>query len=258
MTIEKLLEIMARLRDPQTGCPWDAEQDFSSIAPYTIEEAYEVADAIERKDMQGLRDELGDLLFQVVFHSQMASEAGSFDFDDVVGSICDKMIRRHPHVFGDGQVDSSAAQKKIWDQVKALERQEKGLSSALDDVPRGMAELQRSIKLQKRAADLGFDWPDPEPVLDKFNEEAQEVREAMVNADRDAAEAEIGDLLFVLTNLARKLQVDPARALRRTNSKFERRFKAMEEIGGGQEKLAAMDIDEMEALWQSVKEDESG
>ncbi|HKJ17936.1 MAG TPA: nucleoside triphosphate pyrophosphohydrolase [Xanthomonadales bacterium] len=258
MTIEKLLEIMARLRDPHTGCPWDAEQDFSSIAPYTIEEAYEVADAIERNDMGGLRDELGDLLFQVVFHAQMASEGGSFDFDDVVSSLCEKMIRRHPHVFGDGQVENASAQKKAWEQVKALERQQKGLHSVLDDVPRGMAELQRSIKLQKRAADIGFDWPDPEPVLDKFNEEAQEVREAIISANSVAVEEEIGDLLFVVTNLARKLEVDPARALRRTNAKFEARFKAMEELCGGQEKLAAMDLDEMEALWQSVKREESG
>jgi ATP diphosphatase len=256
MTIEKLLEIMSRLRDPETGCPWDAEQDFSSIAPYTIEEAYEVADAIERRDMDDLRDELGDLLFQVVFHAQMASENGSFDFEEVVKSVCDKMIRRHPHVFSDHAVENAVVQTRIWEQVKALERQDKGLHSVLDDVPRGMAELQRSIKLQKRAADVGFDWPDAAPVLDKFAEETEEIREAIASADSDAVEDEIGDLLFVVSNLARKLQVDPARALRRANAKFEKRFRAMEESSGGQEKLSGMDLDEMEVLWQSVKRDE--
>jgi ATP diphosphatase len=256
MTIEKLLEIMSRLRDPETGCPWDAEQDFSSIAPYTIEEAYEVADAIERRDMDDLRDELGDLLFQVVFHAQMASENGSFDFEEVVNTVCDKMIRRHPHVFSDHAVENAVVQTRIWEQVKALERQDKGLHSVLDDVPRGMAELQRSIKLQKRAADVGFDWPDAAPVLDKFAEETEEIREAIASADSDAVEDEIGDLLFVVSNLARKLQVDPARALRRANAKFEKRFRAMEESSGGQEKLSGMDLDEMEVLWQSVKRDE--
>lgn len=247
---------MSRLRDPETGCPWDAEQDFSSIAPYTIEEAYEVADAIERRDMDDLRDELGDLLFQVVFHAQMASENGSFDFEEVVNTVCDKMIRRHPHVFSDHAVENAVVQTRIWEQVKALERQDKGLHSVLDDVPRGMAELQRSIKLQKRAADVGFDWPDAAPVLDKFAEETEEIREAIASADSDAVEDEIGDLLFVVSNLARKLQVDPARALRRANAKFEKRFRAMEESSGGQEKLSGMDLDEMEVLWQSVKRDE--
>ena len=231
--MQKLLQIMARLRDADLGCPWDAEQDFNTIAPYTIEEAYEVADAIERGNMKDLRDELGDLLFQVTFHAQMASERGDFDFADVVNSVCDKMIRRHPHVFE--------------------ERQAKGMASILDDIPRGMAELQRAVKLQKRAAEVGFDWPEPGPVLDKFEEETDEIRQAMAGGDAAAIEDEIGDLLFVVTNLARKLSVDPARALRRANAKFEARFRAMEEQGGGRENLALMSLDELEALWQAVK-----
>lgn len=255
--MNKLLQIMSRLRDPEIGCPWDAEQDFSSIAPYTIEEAYEVADAIERRDMNDLRDELGDLLLQVVFHAQMAKEEGIFEFDDVVESICDKLVRRHPHVFGEERIDSAAAHKRTWNELKAWERQEKGHKSILDDVPRGMAELQRSVKLQKRAAEVGFDWPDPGPILEKFDEETEEIREAIASGDADAVEDELGDLLFVVTNLARKLKVDPGRALRRANSKFERRFRAMEEAGGGQEKLSEMSLDDMEAMWQSVKKDDA-
>lgn len=252
--MDKLLEIMARLRDPERGCPWDAEQDFSTIAPYTIEEAYEVADAIERRDMEDLRDELGDLLFQVVFHSQMAREGRAFDFHDVVDSVCDKMIRRHPHVFGDEKIENADAQTHAWEQAKAIERHARGMRSLLDDVPRGLAELQRAVKLQKRAADVGFDWPEAEAVLDKFEEETAEIREAVAAADPQAVEDEIGDLLFVVTNLARKLQVDPARALRHANAKFEARFRAMEQAGGGREMLAGMSLDEMETLWQAAKE----
>ncbi len=244
---------MSRLRDPEGGCPWDVEQDFSTIAPYTIEEAYEVADAIERGDMGQLRDELGDLLFQVVFHAQMASEAGAFGFADVVDSICGKMVRRHPHVFADVSVESAEAQTQAWERTKAREREARGMESLLDDVPRGMAELQRAIKLQKRVAEVGFDWPDSGPVLDKFEEETAEIRDAIAAADSDAVEDEIGDLLFVVTNLARKLQVDPARALRRSNAKFEARFRAVEQAAGGRENLADMSLDEMEELWQSVK-----
>ncbi|MDX1556776.1 MAG: nucleoside triphosphate pyrophosphohydrolase, partial [Xanthomonadales bacterium] len=177
--MNELLEIMSRLRDPERGCPWDVEQDFSTIAPYTIEEAYEVADAIQRRDMDALRDELGDLLFQVVFHAQMANEQGDFSFDDVVDSVCDKMVRRHPHVFGEATVEDAEAQTQAWEDTKALERREKGHDSLLDDVPRGMPELQRAVKLQKRAATVGFDWAAPEPVLDKFEEEVGEIREAM-------------------------------------------------------------------------------
>lgn len=244
---------MSRLRDPEGGCPWDVEQDFSTIAPYTIEEAYEVADAIERGDMGQLRDELGDLLFQVVFHAQMAREAGAFEFADVVDSICGKMVRRHPHVFADVSVESAEAQTEAWERTKAREREARGMESLLDDVPRGMAELQRAIKLQKRVAEVGFDWPDSGRVLDKFEEETAEIREAIAAADSDAVEDEIGDLLFVVTNLARKLQVDPARALRRSNAKFEARFRAIEQAAGGRENLADMSLDEMEELWQSVK-----
>lgn len=251
--MDELLQIMSRLRDPEGGCPWDVEQDFSTIAPYTIEEAYEVADAIERGDMGQLRDELGDLLFQVVFHAQMAREAGAFEFADVVDSICAKMIRRHPHVFADVSVESAEAQTEAWERSKAREREARGMESLLDDVPRGMAELQRAVKLQKRVAEVGFDWPDSGPVLDKFEEETAEIREAIAAADSDAVEDEIGDLLFVVTNLARKLQVDPARALRRSNAKFEARFRAVEQAAGGRENLAGMSLDEMEELWQSVK-----
>lgn len=246
---------MARLRHPERGCPWDVEQDFASIAPYTIEEAYEVADAIERGDMGDLRDELGDLLLQVVFHARMAGEAGEFEFDDVVDSICDKMIRRHPHVFGEESVEGAEKQTHAWEETKQRERDEKGMGSLLDGVPRGMAELQRAIKLQKRAARVGFDWPDAEPVLEKLEEETGELREAMAQGEADAIEDELGDLLFVVTNLSRKLKVDPARALRRANAKFESRFRAVENAAGGAGNLEDMTLDEMENLWQSVKEE---
>ncbi len=255
--MDRLLQIMSRLRDAELGCPWDAEQDFATIAPYTIEEAYEVADAIERGSMDDLRDELGDLLFQVVFHAQMAREAGAFHFQDVVEAICEKMISRHPHVFGDQPVEDIAAQTRAWEAAKAREREAKGMESVLDGIPRGMAELQRSVKLQKRAAQVGFDWPDASQVLDKFDEEVAEIREAVAENDPAAIEDEIGDLLFVVTNLARKLKVDPARALRRANAKFETRFRAVEQAGGGKENLEAMSLEEMETLWQSVKKENS-
>ena len=249
---------MARLRDPESGCPWDREQDFSSIAPYTIEEAYEVADAIQHGDMDELRDELGDLLFQVVFHARMAGEAGAFDFGDVVVAVCDKMIRRHPHVFGDASITDAGAQADAWEQTKARERLAKrggadaGVS-LLDDVPRGMAELQRAVKLQKRAARVGFDWSAPEPVLDKVAEEMLEMREAMRSGNIEEMEDELGDLLFVLTNLARQLKIDPAAALRRANAKFELRFRAVENAAGSHTALQAMNLDQMELLWQQAK-----
>ncbi len=249
----QLLEIMQRLRDPENGCPWDIKQDFSTIAPYTIEEAYEVADAIARENMTDLKDELGDLLFQVVFHSQMAAEQGSFTFDDVHGSICDKMQRRHPHVFADLEIRDAEHQTKVWEEYKTQERKQKGEHSLMDGIPAGMAELQRSVKLQRRAGKVGFDWPSVEPVLDKFDEELLELREAMASGDHREMEDELGDLLFVATNLARKLDIDPGAALRRSNAKFERRFRAMEETVGGHEGLDAMDLDEMEALWQEIK-----
>ena len=251
--MQQLLEIMQRLRDPQNGCPWDVEQNFSTIAPFTIEEAYEVADAIERGEMADLKDELGDLLFQVVFHAQMAKEQGSFDFEDVHQAICDKMLRRHPHVFADLKIKDAAHQKRVWEDYKAAERTEKGEHSLMDGIPAGMAELTRAIKLQKRAAKTGFDWGSAEPVLDKFDEELSEMREAMASGNREAMEDELGDLLFVATNLARQLDIDPGAVLRRGNAKFERRFRAMEDAAGGHEGLADMQLDAMEALWQRVK-----
>ena len=254
--MQQLLEIMQRLRDPENGCPWDVGQDFSSIAPYTIEEAYEVADAIARNDMADLKDELGDLLFQVVFHAQMASEKGSFGFDEVHQSICDKMLRRHPHVFDDVEIKDAAHQTQVWEDYKVEERKQKGEHSLMDGIPAGMAELQRSVKLQKRAAKAGFDWPSAAPVMEKFDEELVEIRDAMDSGDQQAVEDELGDLLFVATNLARKLKIDPAAALRRSNAKFERRFRAVEEAAGGQNGLQKMDLDAMEVLWQEVKKGE--
>jgi nucleoside triphosphate diphosphatase len=255
--IQTLLDIMAKLRDPESGCPWDREQDFSTIAPYTIEEAYEVADAIQHGDLDELRDELGDLLLQVVFHARMAEEAGAFAFADVVAAICDKMVRRHPHVFAGARVDGAEAQREAWEQAKERERAAKRRSpqggSLLDDVPRGMAELQRAVKLQKRAARVGFDWASPEPVLDKFAEEVEELRAAMQSGQAEDMEDELGDLLFAVTNLARQLHIDPARALRRANAKFELRFRALEQAAGSRAALEAMSLEQMEALWQQVK-----
>jgi MazG family protein len=255
--IQKLLAIMEQLRDPESGCPWDREQDFSTIAPYTIEEAYEVADAILHGRMDELKDELGDLLFQVVFHAQMAREKGVFEFDDVVDSVCDKMVRRHPHIFDEAhdadRVHDAEAQTEAWEHSKARERDARGMQSLLDDVPRGMAELQRAVKLQKRAARVGFDWGSPEPVLEKFAEEVLEMREAMLGGNIEEMEDELGDLLFVITNLARQLKIDPAKALRRANAKFELRFRAVEEAAGSRAALDRMDLDQMEALWQQVK-----
>lgn len=251
--MRQLLEIMQRLRDPQKGCPWDVEQDFSTIAPFTIEEAYEVADAIARGDMADLKDELGDLLFQVVFHAQMAAEQGSFGFADVHRAVCEKMIRRHPHVFDDVEINDATQQTKVWENYKAEERKARGEHSLMDGIPAGMAELQRSVKIQKRAARVGFDWGSPGPVIRKFEEELAEIQQAMETADRDAIEDELGDLLFVATNLARQLKIDPGTALRRANAKFERRFRAMETTAGGHDAMDGMSLDEMESLWQAVK-----
>jgi len=255
--MQQLLEIMQRLRDPEKGCPWDAEQNFASIAPFTIEEAYEVADAIARDDMNDLKDELGDLLFQVVFHAQMASEQGSFGFDEVHQSVCEKMVRRHPHVFEDLEIKDASHQTQVWEDYKAEERKQKGEHSLMDGIPAGMAELQRSVKLQKRAAKAGFDWPSAGPVMEKFEEELLEMREALDSNDRQAIEDELGDLLFVATNLARKLQIDPGTALRRSNAKFERRFRAIEEAAGGQDSLQTIGLDAMEVLWQEIKKTEN-
>jgi len=251
--MQQLLEIMQQLRDPEKGCPWDVEQDFSTIAPYTIEEAYEVADAIARDNMDDLKDELGDLLFQVVFHAQMAKEQGSFSFEDVHMTVCDKMVRRHPHVFDDLKIKDANHQKNVWEIYKAEERKQKGEHSLMDGIPSGMAELQRAVKLQKRAKKVGFDWDSAGPVLDKIDEELLEMRTAMASGDKDAMEDELGDLLFAATNLARQLDIDPGTALRRGNAKFERRFRAMENEAGGQDGLEELGLDEMESLWQKIK-----
>jgi ATP diphosphatase len=245
--ITPLTDIMARLRDPERGCPWDVEQSFATIAPYTIEEAYEVADAIQRDDMAALKDELGDLLFQVVFHSRMAEEAGSFDLSGVITAICEKMVRRHPHVFGDGQASPG------WDEIKAAERAEKDKDdrSALAGVAIALPAMARSEKLQKRAARVGFDWDDIADVRAKLLEEIEEVDQAQ---NRSEIEDEIGDVLYAAVNLARHHKVDPETALRAANAKFERRFRAMEAKAG--EAFAALPLDEKEALWQTVKRDE--
>lgn len=254
-TIDDLLSIMARLRDPAGGCPWDLEQDFRTIAPYTIEEAYEVADAIERGALDELRDELGDLLLQVVFHAQMAREQGAFGFDDVVAAICDKMVRRHPHVFGDESVADAAEQTERWERHKAAERAARGDPSLLADIPRGLPEWLRARKLQKRAASVGFDWPGAAPVLAKLEEELAELRaEIDSGAPREKLEDEFGDVLFVLSNLARKLDIDPGSALRRANAKFERRFRWMEQTlaaRGGQ--LTGLPLEVQEQLWSQAR-----
>ena len=230
--IERLLAIMRRLRDPRSGCPWDREQNFASIAPYTIEEAYEVADAIDRSDLGDLRNELGDLLFQVVFHAQLATEQGAFDFNAVVEAICDKMERRHPHVFAGAEVENSAEQSQQWEAHKAAERaaEPDPDRSALAGVARGLPEWQRAIKLQARAARVGFDWPAPAPVFDKLNEELDELKAEFARQPRDPARLteELGDVLFVAANLSRHAGVDFGAAMRAANQKFERRFRAME------------------------------
>lgn len=257
----KLVDIMARLRTPVTGCPWDLEQTFATIAPYTIEEAYEVADAIERGDMGDLREELGDLLFQVIFHSRMAEEVGAFALADVVGAINDKMIRRHPHVFIAADGRDAEGQTVAWEEVKAAERAAKGKqaedTSALAGVALSLPALLRAEKLQKRAARTGFDWTEAMHIFDKLEEETAEVKEAMASGDTDAIEDEIGDLLFVAANLARRLSVDPEQALRRANAKFERRFRAMEAAAAeAGVDFASLSLDEQEAYWQSVKKAE--
>ncbi len=265
--ISRLLEIMAALRRPETGCPWDLEQNFSSIAPYTLEEAYEVVDAIERGDLADLRDELGDLLLQVVFHARMAEEQGAFSFPDVVEAITRKLIRRHPHVFGNTKELSPEEVKNLWDTIKGEEKAERraarekmGLAPEaheagfLGGVPTALPALTRAQKLTAKAAKVGFDWPDAVQVIDKIHEELEEVKEASSSGDRDRIEDEIGDLLFSVTNLARHFHIDPERALRRTNSKFERRFRAIETALGQQNRsLDEASLDEMETLWVAAK-----
>ncbi|MHB1060177.1 MAG: nucleoside triphosphate pyrophosphohydrolase [Rhodanobacter sp.] len=262
--IDRLLAIMARLRDPQGGCPWDLEQDFASIAPHTIEEAYEVADAIERGDMAHLKDELGDLLFQVVFYAQMSRESGGFDFDAVANAISDKMIKRHPHVFGEARIDGAAAQTVAWEAQKEAERralaEASGISpSAFDGVIAGLPALLRAVKLQKRAARVGFDWPEATQVLDKIVEEAAEIRHEMTTDGGPARlRDEVGDLLFAVVNLARHLEVDPEGALRGANAKFERRFRRIEALlsAAGREAKDAS-LEELETLWLQAKMEET-
>jgi len=252
--IERLLDVMDRLRDPDHGCPWDLEQNFRSIAPYTIEEAHEVADAIDRGDLDHLRDELGDLLFQVVFHARLADEIKAFDFDDVAAAVADKLIRRHPHVFGDGPTMDVVQQAESWESIKAAERESEGASSHIDGVSAGLPPLRRAVKLQKRAARAGFDWPDLAPVLSKIREELAELEQELPAADPDRMEDELGDVLFAVANLARKLNLDADAALRRTNLKFERRFRAMEDDAGNQGlRFEQLDLDEQEDLWQRAK-----
>ena len=268
--IHRLLAIMARLRALQGGCPWDLKQTFATIAPYTVEEAYEVADAIDRNDLDDLKDELGDLLFQVVFHARMAEEQGAFAFGDVVAAISDKMERRHPHVFAGMSIADSDALNAMWDAEKKKERLAKlgadADASALAGIARGLPEWQRAVKLQKKAATVGFDWPGPAPVIDKLTEELEEVRvefDARAAAPGDPAvqdrlEEELGDLLFVAANLARHAKVDPGAALRRANHKFERRFRAMEAMAVADGvRLADLPLDAQDRYWDRAKQQES-
>jgi MazG family protein len=247
---------MAKLRDPQSGCPWDLEQSFRTIAPYTIEEAYEVAEAAEADHPAALKEELGDLLLQVVFHARMAEELGQFAFNDVAAAIADKMIRRHPHVFGDAEIGSASAQTVAWEEQKAAERQAKGAASALDGVGVGLPALTRALKLHRRAARVGFDWAETAPILDKIEEELAELRDAMTESP-ERIEDELGDLLFTIVNLARRLETDPEQALRGACRKFERRFRRVEERLAEQGKPpGAASLDEMEAEWQWAKAEE--
>ncbi len=253
--INSLLEIMLRLRDPEHGCPWDLQQSFETVAPYTIEEAYEVDDAIRRKDFAELKEELGDLLLQVVFHSRMAEEAGLFDFNDVCNSICEKMLARHPHVFGDRACSGKDSVDKVWEEKKQAERRAKNQLSALDGVALALPALMRAQKLQKRAARIGFDWPSIEPVIEKIDEEMAELTAARSEENEEQVHEEFGDLLFAVVNLGRKLGIDTETSLRDASNKFERRFRGVEsqvkisELSGDQ----AADLEYMEQLWANEK-----
>jgi MazG family protein len=250
---QAVLDVMARLRDRAHGCPWDIEQNFATIAPYTIEEAYEVADAIERNDMGALKEELGDLLFQVAFHARMAEEQGAFDFADVAQALADKMIERHPHVFAD-KVERTAAQQTVaWETLKAEKRAAKGAASLLDDVAMALPALMRAEKLTKRAARINFDWPTSTEVLAKLDEELAELKAAEASGDQEHVTEEMGDVLFVMANLARKLKVDPEEALRRANAKFTRRFQYIESRLAEQGRSGPQPLDDMEALWLEAK-----
>jgi MazG family protein len=252
-----LLALMARLRDPQHGCPWDAVQTFATIAPYTIEEAYEVADAIQRGSLPHLKEELGDLLFQVVFHARIAEEQGAFDFVDVADALVAKMVHRHPHVFAARDERTADEQTKAWEHRKAEERAAKG-AGVLDDVPLALPALMRAEKLTKRAGRIGFDWPSPEPVLAKLEEELGELAEARAAGDQAAIAEEMGDVLFVVANLARKLGVDPEEALRQTNAKFERRFRFIEDELKRDGKTGVRPLEELDPLWDAAKRAERG
>lgn len=251
----RLLEIMRRLRDPETGCPWDIEQNFETIAPYTIEEAYEVADAIARKEWSDLEGELGDLLLQTVYHTQMGSENGVFSFDSVVRNISDKMVARHPHVFGNESREKSAEQQTAdWEKIKAAERAGKAQTRTLDGVAIGLPALMRAVKLQKRAARVGFDWPETDQVIDKIREEAEELKEAQAKMSQEKITEEFGDLLFVIANLARHLNIDPEEALRNANTKFTRRFEHIEDALSARNATPSdSTLEEMDALWDDAK-----
>ena len=265
--IARLIEIMAALRTPKTGCPWDLEQDFATIAPYTIEEAYEVADAITRGDLDDLRDELGDLLLQVVFHARMAQEQGAFGFGDVVTAITEKLIRRHPHVFGNTRDLTPDQVKGLWSKIKAEEKAERATrrrnagtplpDGTLADVRAGLPTLERALRLQAKAGTVGFDWNDPKAVLDKIAEEAEEISSAIESGSQDAAAEEIGDLMFAVVNLARHLKVNPETALRSANAKFERRFASIERaLAKRGKKPEQATLAEMDALWNEAKAEE--
>lgn len=262
-SLKDLLDIMRQLRTPETGCPWDCEQTFETIAPYTIEEAYEVDEAVRAKDMDALKGELGDLLFQTVFHARIAEEMGVFSFEDVVTAIAEKMVRRHPHVFAEASIEDADAQTMAWEQHKAVERAEKAKTegrspSVLDGVTVGLPALLRAVKLQKRAARVGFDWPQTEQVLDKLQEECAELVEAHTDGtDHAHVKEEFGDLLFVMANLGRHLNIDPEEALRNANAKFERRFKGVEaKLQQRGKSPTDSSLEEMDALWNAVKLDE--
>ncbi len=265
--VSRLVEIMGALRTPVTGCPWDLEQDFRSIIPYTVEEVYEVVDAIERGDMENLREELGDLLLQVVYHAQMASEEGAFDFADVVETVTTKMVRRHPHVFGDEKARSAGMAKGAWERIKALEKEERterrnamGLPpppetiSLLDDVPAAMPPLLEAVKLQQKASKVDFDWNDPKAVIAKIREELDEVEAELDNGDKNRLQDEIGDVLFAMANLGRHLDIDPESATRGTNNKFRKRFRYIEEnISSSGETMESASLEQLDALWVEAK-----
>jgi nucleoside triphosphate diphosphatase len=250
--ITRLLGIMSRLRDPQSGCPWDLKQSYATIVPYTLEEAYEVADAIAREDFTELKDELGDLLFQVVFYAQIAKEEGRFAFDDCAAAICDKLERRHPHVFGDVSADDAETVLKNWEALKSAERKDVGQHSVLDNIPQAMPALSRAYKLQKRCANVGFDWPTVDGCWDKVKEEILEVEQTQAGSPELAEE--LGDLMFALVNVVRKHKLDPEAVMRTANTKFESRFRAVEQALAAQGKSPEQsNLDEMEALWQQFK-----